>query len=144
MLVSMIWGGSCFFWKHRYEQRHKISNNVVFATSKASDQSAHTRSLIRAFASRLSVLWLLSHWLNTIGVSKLKRRLQRLVGVYTCQNTTLLEITCTGSNLIIAIICWFGCCEAASVFSENTDIFFWKQCRSRYWQQCRSRYWLLN
>ena len=32
--------------------RHEISNNVVYATSKASDQPAHTRSLIRAFASR--------------------------------------------------------------------------------------------
>ena len=35
---------------------HEISNNVVCATSKASDQPAHTRSLIRAFASRLSIL----------------------------------------------------------------------------------------
>ena len=32
------------------EPRHEISNNVVCATSKASDQPAHTRSLIRAFA----------------------------------------------------------------------------------------------
>ena len=31
---------------------HEISNNVVCATSKASDQPAHLRSLIRAFASR--------------------------------------------------------------------------------------------
>ena len=45
---------------------HEISNNVVSATNKASDQPAHTRSLIRAFASRLSILWLLSYWLNTI------------------------------------------------------------------------------
>ena len=29
---------------------------LVCATSKASDQTAHTRSLIRAFASRLSIL----------------------------------------------------------------------------------------
>ena len=28
---------------------------------------------------------------------KLNRRLHRLVGVYTCQNATLLEITCRGS-----------------------------------------------
>ena len=35
---------------------HEISNNVVCATSKASDQPAHSRSLIRAFASRLSIL----------------------------------------------------------------------------------------
>ena len=39
-----------------YEPVLEISNNVVCATSKASDQPAHTRSLIRAFASRLSVL----------------------------------------------------------------------------------------
>ena len=38
------------------ETQHEISNNVVFATSKASDQPAHTRSLIRAFASRLNIL----------------------------------------------------------------------------------------
>ena len=38
------------------EPRHEISNNVVCATSKASDQPAHMRSLIRAFASRLNIL----------------------------------------------------------------------------------------
>ena len=38
------------------EPRHKISNNVVCATSKASDQPAHARSLIRAFAIRLNIL----------------------------------------------------------------------------------------
>ena len=37
------------------EPVHKISNNVVYATSKASDQPGHMRSLIRAFASRLRV-----------------------------------------------------------------------------------------
>ena len=35
---------------------HEISNNVVCATSKAPDQPVHTCSLIRAFASRLSIL----------------------------------------------------------------------------------------
>ena len=38
------------------EPVHEISINVVCATSKASDQPAHTRSLIRAFSSRLSIL----------------------------------------------------------------------------------------
>ena len=38
------------------EPVHEISNNVVCATSKAIDQPAHTRSLIRAFASRLNIL----------------------------------------------------------------------------------------
>ena len=39
-----------------YETVHEISNNIVCATSKASDQPAHMRSLIRAFASRLNIL----------------------------------------------------------------------------------------
>ena len=40
----------------KQEPWHGISNNVECATSKASDQPAHTRSLIRAFASRLSII----------------------------------------------------------------------------------------
>ena len=40
----------------KYEPVHEISNSIVFATSKGSDQPAHRRSLIRAFASRLSIL----------------------------------------------------------------------------------------
>ena len=48
----------------KYEPVHEISNNVLCATIKASDQPAHTRSLIRAFASRLNILWMLSFWPN--------------------------------------------------------------------------------
>ena len=43
------------------EPRHEISINVVCATSKASDQPAHTRNLIRTFASRLNILCLLRY-----------------------------------------------------------------------------------
>ena len=39
-----------------YEPRYEIYNNVVCVTSKASDQPAHTHSLIRAFASPLNIL----------------------------------------------------------------------------------------
>ena len=39
-----------------YEPAHEISNNMVCATSKASDQPAHTGSLIRAFTSGLCIL----------------------------------------------------------------------------------------
>ena len=42
--------------KIEFEPVHEISNNVVCVTSKASDQPAHMRSLIRAFASGLSIL----------------------------------------------------------------------------------------
>ena len=48
----------CCSWENNYhnEQVHEISNNIACATSKASDQPAHTRSRIRAFASCLSIL----------------------------------------------------------------------------------------
>ena len=41
--------------KNNIEPCHEISNNVVCATSKGSDQPAHMRRLIRAFASRLNI-----------------------------------------------------------------------------------------
>ena len=45
------------FLEHNlYEPRHEISNNVVCATSKASDQPAHMHSLIRSFACRWNIL----------------------------------------------------------------------------------------
>ena len=50
------------------EPWHEISNNLVCATIKGSDQPAHTRSLIRAFTSRLnysmSVRLLIEHHLE--------------------------------------------------------------------------------
>ena len=38
------------------ELRHEISNNVVCATSKGSDQPAHMHSLIRTFACLIYIL----------------------------------------------------------------------------------------
>ena len=48
-----VWSGSTVYLYAEivYEPQHKISNNVVCVTSKASDQPAHSPSLIRAFAS---------------------------------------------------------------------------------------------
>ena len=43
------------------EPGHDISNNMVCGTSKASDQAVHMHSLIRAFASRLNILGVLSY-----------------------------------------------------------------------------------
>ena len=53
----------------------EISNNVVCATSKGSDQPAHTRSLITAFAHHLNILPVK---LLTEQHFELKRRLQGL------------------------------------------------------------------
>ena len=42
-----------------FEPRHEISNNVVCMTSKALDQPAHTRSLIRQ-----SLWWSLEYYMT--------------------------------------------------------------------------------
>ena len=47
---------STTFCKLYNEPVHEISKNVVCATSKGSDQPAHMRSLIKAFARRLNIL----------------------------------------------------------------------------------------
>ena len=43
------------YHRQNNEPRHEISNNVVCATSKGSDQPAHMHSLFRAFTSRLNI-----------------------------------------------------------------------------------------
>ena len=82
-----------------YEPWHAISNNVVCATSKASDQPAHTCTLIRAFASCFiqNSPWVLSYWLNII--------LEFL----------LFKGGCTGSSESILVKmshCWKSCVTA--------------------------------
>ena len=62
------------------------------ATSKGSDQPAHMRSLIRAFVSRLTILWL-RYWQ--------KLELSRLIWVCTCQNITLLEEIARRSSYVV-------------------------------------------
>ena len=54
------------------EPVHEISNNVVCATSKASDQPALARSLIRAFASRSNILSVKLHTENHLKFLGLK------------------------------------------------------------------------
>ena len=91
---------------------HEISNNVVCASNKASDQPAHRGSLIRAFA-RLEYFMIVK--LLT------ERRLEflnlKLVRVYACQNVKLVEISCRGSLI---------------VFLSEDGLCFTKQCRQRW------------
>ena len=68
-------------------------------------QPAKARTSLRI---GLNILWLLSYWLNIIGVSMPKSRLQRLGGAYTCQNATLLmfcqpRVTVTSCFVYIVI-----------------------------------------
>ena len=62
LLRTYIW----IFKQNIYGPRHGISNNVVCAISKGSDQPAHTRSLIKAFSGSLNILWTLTYCLNSI------------------------------------------------------------------------------
>ena len=48
------------------EPQHEIYNNVVCATSKASDQPVHMHSLIRAFEVAMSVKLLTEHHLESL------------------------------------------------------------------------------
>ena len=54
--ADALWWGVVSYGLFLNKPWHWVSNNVVCAISKTSDQPAHTRSLIRAFASRLSIL----------------------------------------------------------------------------------------
>ena len=101
------------------------------ATSKGSDQ----RSLMRAFASRLNILRLLSYRLNRFGVSKLKGRRYMLVWVYSCQNATLLEISCRSSNCVLTSVAvnalyllltvpWVGLWSAIVAFPRHAHLLF--------------------
>ena len=67
------------------------------------------------------------------GLSKLKRRLHRLVWVYSFQNATLLEITCRGSFVILRgmILKFWSLCDisvtsnaACLIILPNNHIFF--------------------
>ena len=66
----------CVIEQDTFEPQHY--NNVVYATSKGSDQPAHIRSLIRAFGSCFNILYKATGR-TSFGVSKLKRRLHMLV-----------------------------------------------------------------
>ena len=97
----------------------EISNNVVCATSNGSDQPAHTRRLIRAFASCWNILWLLSYFL----VSKFKRILHRLVEAQFALNNSSSKTT--GWNFLKRYMdgTWmilFQSCSKHFNFMQNT------------------------
>ena len=91
-----------------YLQINHMSRNMRFPTMWYVWPAKPQINLrIRAVWSMpLLVAWIFYECYTTdwtwFGVSKIKRRLHRLVWVYTCQNTTLSEITCRGSIISVA------------------------------------------
>ena len=98
-----------------FEPWHVISNNVVCAISKGSDQPAHTHSLIRAFACRLNMLWVLSYWLNIIwSFYSLKG------GCTASSESTLVKMPHCWKSHVAAHLVLHACCfDYLSVFSSS-------------------------
>ena len=98
--------------KHITYQRHGL-NFCKMQFNLSRDKRFPTMWFVRPakpqISLRIRAVWsepLLVAWISnecqatdwtSFGVSKLKRRLHRLTWVHTCQNATLLEITCHGS-----------------------------------------------
>ena len=70
---------------------------MVYATSKASDQYAHTRILIRAFASHLDILSVKLLTEHDLEFLSLKGAALAPLSLH-LPNATFMEITCHGSN----------------------------------------------
>ena len=99
---SWFRGLVCSLWSWHYlafsGHRDIWASAWDFQQCRMCDQQSRIRAV---WSEPLLVAWVFydckaADW-TPFGVSKLKRRLQMLVLVYTYQNTTLLEISCTGS-----------------------------------------------
>ena len=94
-----------FFQILRY---HYLSHSMRFLTMwyvRPAKAQTILSSLIRAFFSleySMTVMLLTAHHLE---FQSLKRGLHKLVGVYTCQNATLLEISCHASFSMPFFLC---------------------------------------
>ena len=119
--------------------KRNLSHDMRFPTMwYVRPAKAQTSLRIRAvWSESLLVAWIFyeckaNDW-TAFGVSKLKRRLHRLLWVYTCQNTTLLEITCRGSficNIVCVIILYtryvlvqVHSCKCTVFFRVTTDLW---------------------
>ena len=83
----------------------QMSGNMKFPTMWYVQPAKALTSLrvYTVWSESLLVAWIFCNCIATdwtaFGISTLKRRLHRLVWVYSCQNATLLEISCRGSNV---------------------------------------------
>ena len=114
-----------------FEPRHDISPTMWYVRPAKAQISLRIQPLLVAwiFCDCLAIDW------TPFGVSKLKKGLHRLVWIYTCQNATLLEITCRGSFVIrsLASLCssasWFvpylGADTKARFSCDIIKIFYW-------------------
>ena len=86
--------------------RHMIFSTLWYLRSAKPQISLYIRAV---WSEPLLVAWIFYvYWATDqtpFGVSKLNRRLHRLVWIYTCQNATLLEITFRGSGDERSCIC---------------------------------------
>ena len=94
---------SCSIYTHAYMSRDMRFPTMWYVRPSKPQISLRIRAV---WSESLLVAWIFYECLATdwtsFGVSKSKGLLHRFVWVYTCQNATLLEITCHGSYLFEA------------------------------------------
>ena len=102
-------------YTHKLSRDMRFSNTVVCATSKVSDQPAHTRSLIRAFAFHVHILWLPSYWPNIIWTVKaaqarlsLLMSTYHIIGSHMSRLIYLVKYYCRTSIIQILILHWIS------------------------------------
>ena len=110
--LARKWHWNCwsiiYYQNEFYQNQHQhLSCNMRFSIlSYVRPAKAQTSLRIHAVWSEpLLYAWIFYEYYATnwtsFGVSKLKRRLHRLVWAYSCQNGTLMEISCRGSFLFV-------------------------------------------
>ena len=87
--------------KNTYEPRHEISKNVVCATSKVSDQSAHMRSPDQSLCESLEY----SMTVKLLTVQHLEF-LSLTVGCVGLSESTLVKLTQCWKSHVVAQILW--------------------------------------
>ena len=116
---AYVWGGLKPY--HNWNVFIKRTNKLFGRTARYSVRCIwavawdNVRPAKPQISLRIRAVWsepLLVAWIfydcsatdwTSFGVSKFNRTLHRLIWVYTCQNATLLEVTCRGSNFILAV-----------------------------------------
>ena len=107
--------------------QHKLSRGMRFPTMWYVQPAKPQTSLCicAVWSEPLLVAWIFYDCLASLwtpfGVSKLNGKLHRLIWVCTCQNATLLEITCCGSNVNVMLFKLdFNATESKCIYLGDT------------------------
>ena len=127
--------GCSHFWEWKMSQCMRFPTMLYVWPAKP-QTSLH---ICTVWSEPLLVAWIFDDCWETdwtsFGVSKLERKLQRLVRVYTCQNVKLLEISCRDSNVKYVRLCWYGLILVQSLFFQYFCLY-----KSSQVTECQTTY----